>query len=159
MKRLEILAVGLVCGLVVSLVLNNVVLMEIQRLGRSYDELRQSYEELSLSFALQPPISKSQAIDIAIRYGGWSEATLKGREITATLCYARFYAGTESYNGFEVLYRVAEPVSDYSQVHIADETYRYIWWVIVQQEPKPVHAPPPSHYIIDATTGEVIYAI
>ena len=72
-----------------------------------------------------------------------------------------FYDGTgnnRSY-GFEVLYQVAEPVSNYSQVRIGDETYRYVWWVIVQQEPKPVHAPPPGHYIMDATTGEVIYAI
>ena len=43
MKRLEILAVGLVCSLVVSLILNVVVLMEIQGLRRSYHELVQSW--------------------------------------------------------------------------------------------------------------------
>ncbi len=43
MKRLKILAICLVCGLVVSLALNVVVLMEIRGLRRSYDQMASSW--------------------------------------------------------------------------------------------------------------------
>ena len=45
MRSLEILAVGLVAGLVASLVLNAVVLLEIRRLRSSYHELAGSWRE------------------------------------------------------------------------------------------------------------------
>ena len=160
LPRIPVSSLGVIilCGLAASLIVNAVVLTEIQGLRLSYDELRRSYEELSLSVVLQPPISKSQAIDIAIGYGGWNETTLKGMEVTATLCYARLFDETVNGRryGYEVLYRVTEPVSDYGQVRVGNETYGYVWLVIVDESFYYV-SDGPFRCIIDAETGEVLY--
>jgi len=163
-RRLEVLTVGLICGVVISLIVNVVILMENQRLRRSYDELYRSYDELYQTYLstitptkISPPISKLEAIYIALEYGGWNETTLKGMEVTATLYYMKFYNSTEKREyGYEVLYQVTEPVSDYSPVRIGDVTYRYIWMVVVEQVGRAISIPPPGLYNVDAATGEVI---
>ena len=151
-KKSLILLVVLVCGMVVSLGVNIFVLNEIQGLRQSYERLYEIY----LSLAIQPPISKPHAVDIALKYGGWNETTLKTLEVTATLYHLKFYNETTDGTtyGFEVLHQVTEPVWDYSPVRTSpDEVYRYVWMVRVTEEiPPPIERP----YLVDAATGEVI---
>jgi hypothetical protein len=174
-RRLEVLTVGLICCVVISLIVNVVVLMDNQRLRRSYDELYRSYDELDQTYLstvtptkISPPISKLEAIYIALEYGGWNETMLKGMEITATLYYMKFdpgyieYRGAERicHGGVEALYQVTEPVSDYSPVRVemwyGNVTYRYMWEVVVEQVGPFKSIPPPGLYCVDAATGEVV---
>ena len=150
-RRLEVLTVGLLCVVGVSLIVNVVVLMENQELRRLYDELYQT----SLSTTISPPISKSEAVHIALEYGGWNETTLKDMVVTARLEYSKFYNSTKE-RSYEHLYDVTDPVSDYSPVRIGDVTYRYVWVVVVHQVGPIRSIPPPGLYYVDAAAGEVI---
>ena len=160
---------SLICGMVVSLIVNIIVLMENQELRRSYDESYQTYlSSFLINLSFSPPILKCKAIHIALEYGRWNEATLKGMEVTASLCYMKFdpgyieYRGGEyvCHGGVEVLYEVTEPVSDYSPVCVemwyGNVTYQYVWIVIVSQAGKDKSIPPPGLYYVDSATSEVI---
>jgi hypothetical protein len=142
MRLLEALTVGLICGLVVSLIVNVFVLKENQELRR-------------LSTAISPPISKSDAIRTSLEYGRWDETTLKDMVADATLSYSKFYNSTGGW-GYEPLYDITEHVSDYSPLHIGVVTYRYVWVVVVRQTGRFRTIPPPGLYYVDAATGEVI---
>jgi len=172
MSRLEILVAGLVCGLVVSLGVNVFVLIELRELrlsyrelSQSYDELWQSYEKLREMLVGQPPISKSQAIDIALEYGGWNETMIKDMKVTAGLNYVMFQNTSYSRGyGIMILHDVTGYVSDYSpketcfsRNHYFYEciAHRYVWIVVVQK--KGFHTiPPPGYYYVDAATSEVL---
>lgn len=172
-RRLEVLTVGLVCGVVVSSIVNVVVLMENQKLHRLYDEVYQTYLSTIAPTTISPPISKPEAIHIALEYGGWNETTLKDMLATATLYYVKFdpryveYRGAERilHGGVEKLYRVTEPVSDYSPVRVemwyGNVTYRYVWVVGIMPLYEIVHhvlsVPPSGLYYVDAATGEVVW--
>lgn len=152
-RRLEVLTVGLICGVVVSLIVNVVVLMESQKLRRLYDQVYQAYLSTIVPTTISPPISKPEAIHLALEYGRWNETTLKDMVVGATLYYMKFWR-----KGLEGLYEVAEPVSDYSPVRIDDVTYRYVWVVSTRRVGPVQSAPPPGYalYYVDAATGEVI---
>ena len=152
-KRLEVLTVVLICGVVVSLIVNVVVLMENQKLRRLYDQVYQAYLSTIAPTTISPPISKPEAIHLALEYGRWNETTLKDVVVGAHLHYVKFF-----YNGHEWLYEVTEPVSDYSPVRIDDVTYRYVWVVGTQRVGPVMSIPPPGYtlYYVDAATGEVI---
>jgi len=172
LRRLEALTLGLICSVIVLLIINVVVLMENQELRRSYDELQQTYFSTITPTTISPPISKPEAIYIALEYGRWNETTLEGMETTANLYYMKFdpgyieYRGAERicHGGVEVVCQVTEPVSDYSPVRVemwyGNVTYRYIWTVVVRSLYEIVHhiisIPPPGLYYVDAATGEII---
>jgi len=186
MSRLRILAAGLTCGLIISLAVNVGVaweLMELYRereiyrdLSRNYDKLQasclsllESYRELKakLNESLSPsnpPISKSEAIDIALEYGGWNETTLKDMRVSAGLNYVMFHNSSYWGYGFTPLHDVTGYVSDYSPYetcsgrdHYAYDciTHRYVWTVVVQEAGYVLSIPPPGQYFVDAATGEV----
>jgi len=171
-RRLEALTVGFICSVIVLLIINVVVLIENQELRRSYYELQQTYLSTITPAKISPPISKSEAIHMALEYGRWNETTLKGMVATANLCYMKFdpgyieYRGSERicHGGVEVLWQVTEPVSDYSPVSVemwyGNVTYRYVWTVVVRSFYEIVHhifsIPPPGLYYVDAATGEII---
>jgi hypothetical protein len=153
-----------------------------QDLLASFDELKASFDELKTSFdelnqtnwemeikyldleasflglfddPFSPPVSKFQAILMALEHGGWNSSNLRGLVVTASLDYMRFWA-TKMGSGFEVLHEVKNPVSDYSPVVEGDITYRYVWYVIVAQAGPWRTIPPPGSYFVDAATGEIV---
>ena len=152
--------VALILGLVVSMIVNAIVLWDDYRLRLSKGELEQKYSDLEASFLglfddpFSPPVSKLQAILIALEHGGWKSSNLRGLVVTAVLQYMRFWSDGGA--GGEVLHEVRNPVSDYSSVVEGDTTYRYVWCVTVR-EPGPGRTiPPPGFYIVDAATGEIV---
>lgn len=184
-EKSRVLVWGLASGLVVSLLGNLILaqrLMESQRLNydlssardelrQSYDDLLQSYEELEETYTPEPPISKDQAIDIALdRYGQWNETSLEGMKVTASLGY---YLFRKSPREFQFLHEVIAHVSDYGPddrsiwsgtcgegediilIPLGRDciTFRYCWFVIIVPEYLDVPAPA---YWIDASTGEVV---
>lgn len=129
-------------------------------LNRTIQEMKIKYSDLKASFLglfddpFHPPVSKLQAIMIALEHGGWNSSNLGGMVVTASLEYMRFWA-TEGGSGGEVLQEVREPVSDYSPVVEGDATYRYVWYVIVRRAGPPWPMPT-GLYIVDAATGEIV---
>ena len=162
MSRLKILLASLICSLIISLAFNIILaweLMENRDLSQAYDQLRQSYDELKEIYLLpEPPISKSQAIDIALRCGGWNETSLQGMKVSATLDFIVFRTGPD-YVEFLYLHQVTGHVSDYRPREICQNgtctTFRYIWVVSVTEADHIVLIPPPGLYYVDPVTGEV----
>jgi hypothetical protein len=187
-------------GLVASLILNAVVLLDDYKLRLSKDELEEGYTDLENSFdelnstycelnhtywelginysnlefkysdlegsflglfddPLSPPVSKLQAIDIALEHGGWNSSNLMGKVVTAGLWYIRFWAEDASVVVVEVPHEVEEPVLDYSPVVESDVTYRYVWHVVVEKAGSIKGIPPPGLYYVDAATGEIVFSI
>ena len=143
------------------------LLASFDELKASFDVLNQTsweleikYSDLEASFLglfddpLSPPVSKLQAIMIALEHGGWSSSNLRGMVVTANLKYVRFWVDDGS--GYEVLHEVEEPVSDYSPVVEGDTTYRYVWGVTVRELGPGRTIPPPGFYIVDAAMGEIV---
>lgn len=151
---------ALILGLSISLIVNAVVLMDDYRLRLSIGELERKYSDLEGSFQalfddpLSPPVSKLQAIDIALEKGGWNGSDLRGMVVTAGLKYVRFWVDDGS--GGEVLREVREPVPDFSPVFEGDTTYRYVWYVVVRRAGPGIEIPPPGLYVVDAATGEIV---
>ena len=171
----RILVWGLACGLVVS-VLGNLILaqrfMESQMLSHdlslAYDDLLQSYEELEETYTPKPPISKDQAIDIALEYGQWNETSPEGMEVTASLEY---YMSSKTAKEFQFhrLHEVIAHMSDYGpdgtcrggNIIIIPSgrdciTFRYCWVIVILPEDMPSPVGKPSYWV-DASTGEVVF--
>jgi hypothetical protein len=141
-------------------------------LNSTYCELNSTYRELGIKYSdlekrylglfddpLSPPVSKLQAIDIAMEHGGWDSSNLRGKVVTAGLWYMRFWAEDVSVVVVEVPHEVEEPVSDYSPVVEGDVTYRYVWHVVVEKAGSIKSIPPPGLYYVDAATGEIVFSI
>jgi hypothetical protein len=141
-------------------------------LNSTYCELNSTYRELSIKYSdleksylglfddpLSPPVSKLQAIDIALEHGRWNSSNLRGKVVTAGLWYMRFWAEDVSVVVVEVPHEVEEPVSDYSPVVEGDVTYRYVWHVVVEKAGPIKGIPPPGLYYVDAATGEIVFSI
>lgn len=135
-------------------------------LKASFDELNQTnweieirYSDLEASFLglfddpFSTPVSKLQAIQIALEHEGWNSLNLRGLVVTASLEYVCFWA-TKMGSGFEVLHEVKNPVSDYSPDVDLERAYRYVWYVIVAQAGSGRSIPPLGSYFVDAATGE-----
>jgi hypothetical protein len=141
-------------------------------LNSTYCELNSTYRELGIKYSdleksylglfddpLSPPVSKLQAIDIAMEHGGWNSSNLRGKVVPAGLWYMRFWAEDVSVVVVEVPFEVEEPVSDYSPVVEGDVTYRYVWHVVVEKAGPIKGIPPPGLYYVDAATGEIVFSI
>lgn len=158
---------GLTCGLIVSLLGNfflTQMFMESQNLNRdlssAYDELQQSYQELEETYSPKPPVSKDQAIDIALEYGEWNETSLADMEVTANLDYYMYLKrGSESTISF--LHNVVAHVPDYAPKEMGTNgwrtTFRYVWVVVVSQREGGKSIPPPGLYHVDASTSDVVF--
>lgn len=170
-RTLESLAVVLFCLLFVSLVFNFVAFVRIIQLeeyrleygflSEAYQRLQESYDELKETYLPRPPISKSEAVDLALKYGGWNETALKGMEVTASLDYVMFRRGP-TFTEFAFLHEVDAHVSDYSSKETCHDgdctTFRYVWTVaVLKVEETPVKTIT-THglYHVDASTGEAI---
>jgi len=138
-------------------------------LNQSYTDLNQRYLALNQTYnqliddinhfnniinqdsAFQTPISKSQAIRIALAYGGWNATSLREQTVGANLRYFAFDAdgSVERYLG-----EVFEPAENYFPVQEGTLTYRYVWLVFISTSgPFPfVH----TAYYIDASSGEIL---
>ena len=163
MSRLEILVAGLFCGLIISLAFNVNMAWELMKsqklyrdLSRDYDELRQSYDQLNESPSpSEPPVSKSEAIGIALEYGGWNETSLKGMVVSAALAYYCIDGG------ITLLHQVAGHIADFGPRTVGNATFRYLWVVAVSKKEAPSggagsHSiPPPGLYFVDPMTGDV----
>jgi hypothetical protein len=119
------------------------------------------------------PVSKGEAVAKALSSGGWNSTSLMGKEITANLCYVKFwYSDKGSGQGFQMLDKVTAPVNDYSpraeyNVTLTDVFppvkatvwYRYVWTVSVHSVRREggfsiiVRG---DFYYVDASTGEII---
>ena len=154
------LKVVLILCLAASVIVNAVVLWYDYRLRLSKGKLEQKYSDLEASFLglfddpFSPPVSKPQAILIALEHGEWKSSNLRGMVVTSSLKYVRFWVDDGS--GYEVLHEVKEPVSDYSPVAEGEATYRYVWGVIVRRVGMGITIPPSGLYIVDAATGEIV---
>ena len=132
-------------------------------LNSTYWELEQKYSNLEGSYLglfddpLSPPVSKLQAIDIALEHSGWNSSNLRGKVVTDSLWYMRFWA--DDVSRVEAPHKVEEPVSDYSPVVEGDVTYRYVWYVVVEKAGPIRTIPPPGLYYVYATTGEIVLSI
>jgi hypothetical protein len=194
-------------GLVASLILNAVMLLDdrdlrlskdeleegytglensfdelkasLDELNRTYCELNSTYWELGINYSdlefkysdleerflglfddpFSPPVSKLQAIDIALEHGGWNSSNLREKVVTAGLWYMRFWAEDVSVVVVELPHEVEEPVSDYSPVVEGNVTYRYVWHVVVEKAGPIKGIPPPGLYYVDAGTGEIVFSI
>ncbi len=140
----------------------NALSTEISELRSSFDELNRSYGELYGTYlsvfpsndSLKPPVSKLEAVIIALEHGKWNATTLIGYDVSVRLIYSKFQYWRGGM-GYELLHYVTEPVSDYSAVQVDDTIYRYLWYVIVNHIGRG-SIPPPGDYLIDAATGEII---
>jgi len=130
----------------------------LDRLNESYAQLISDIDhfnaQINQNSTFQTPISKSQAIGIALVYGGWNVSLLEGMAVEASLRYMGFEQTANSYS-FWVISEVATPPSSYSALQNGTITYRYIWYVIVHDEYL-LSIPPPGTYFIDAATGEIV---
>jgi hypothetical protein len=188
--------VVLIFGLIVSMVVNAVTLLDNRELRLSKEEVEESYTDLENSFdelkasldelnnaycelnrtywelgikysdlegsylalfddPFSPPVSKLQAILIALKHGGWNSSNLRGMAVTASLKYIYFRVAEKEYEA-GILHEVMEPVSDYSPVVEGDVTYRYAWFVNVEKAGPRWSMPWPELYVVDAATGEIV---
>ncbi len=151
--------------------------LDIDSLNQIYHNLNQSYNDLNQSFlainqiysqliddinhykdatnqnsTFRTPISKSQAIKIALAISGWNATFLRGKTVDATLQYmiiTKVGLG-ESWRISDVV----EPAESYSPVQNGAITYRYVWNVFFSSpEPNIVMQ---TGSLIDASSGEIL---
>jgi hypothetical protein len=107
---------------------------------------------------VKPPITKLEAVAIALSSDNWNSSSLKGLEVSASLTYVRFFYGKSGERGFKYLNDVNEPVDDYSpraEYNVTEPGayppvkgtmwYRYVWVVNVESGP-PYSIPPTAYY-------------
>jgi len=118
---------------------------------------------------VKPPITKLEAVAIALSSDNWNSSSLRGLEVSASLAYVGFFYAKSGETGFEYLRDVNEPVDDYSPRAEYNVTmpgayppvigtmwYRYVWVVTVHESGPGRSIPPPAYYYVDASSGEII---
>jgi hypothetical protein len=124
----------------------------LQGLGTTDQEYFQ--HQVNQSSAFQTPISKSQAIAIALAYGGWNATSLRGQVVVGRLDRIDFNASCACW---EMRSFVAEPVANYSMSESlveGDVIRTWYEWVVMVGDYGPY---PPFHscYCVNAETGGV----
>ena len=179
-----VLAVALALTTVFALYNDQVQTQNFSNLNQNYQSLNQSYNNLNQSYndlaqltdeligngsLIYPPVSASQALQIAFNGWGLNETSLLDYKVTVQLDYVtlinfttyNLLTGGES-QGVEihVINQVTEPVSNYSAVIVNGSTYHYAWAVALQPANAPsnlyVIYPNYPDYYIDASTGQVL---
>jgi len=114
---------------------------------------------LSRSYNFSPPVSMYNSLETALESDQWNASSLNDKIVRASLEYWEFWSNSSS-SGSELLYYVMQPAKDYSPVQVNDTTYRYIWDIVVVQNPSPtagVTWHPFGLYYVDAATGEIFH--
>jgi cell division protein FtsL len=163
----------------------------ISNLNNSFSDLNQNYAHvvndlnyyndlINQNSSFLTPISESQAIRMALAYGGWNATSLEGYWVNATLLYVSYTDVTANSNITTVYIRfgtaignsssgipihayilsilntVVEPVADYSPVTDGNTTYHYTWEVFVHPGGVYTWEGPAAFCFIDAATGEIL---
>jgi len=106
-------------------------------------------------YDFSPPISMYQALIIAFEGEGWNASRLveENRTVSVELVYVEIYK-TNTSEGFQMLYEVTRPPTDYSPLRINYTTYRYTWSISILHVGYPCMAT--FNYQVDAATGEIV---
>jgi len=140
----------------------NMTIMELNHTLRTYQTLvnelnhtvavdsliQQGYRDLFFSNII-PPITKPDAVRIALNYANWTDEELSGKMITATLKWI-VVSNIEGHTSvFESIRDVTQPRDDYSPKYEGGLVFRYAWQVVVA-----FVIPSDLEYWVDASTGE-----
>jgi hypothetical protein len=147
--------------------------LENQNLKKSLTELTtktailQSYAlGYDTNATVQPPVSKLQAVMLALQYGHWNSTSLSGMRVNASIRYYE-HITTERGGSFKLSY-INTSVSDYSQKIEHNVTIprtdlgsgtligRYVWAVDIVESGYQRYYRWPS-YMVDVNTGEVFF--
>ena len=140
----------------------NTTIMELNHTLRTYHTLvnelnhtvavdsliQQGYRDLFFS-NMTPPITKPDAVRIALNYANWTDEELSGKMITATLKWIVVSHVEGHTYVFESIREVTYPTDDYSPKYEGDLIFRYAWQVVVASA-----KPSDLEYWVDASTGE-----
>lgn len=132
------------------------------------------------NYSFSPPISKYQAIDIALASDGWNQSSLENMTVHATLEKMVFYTNGSALldyadkenvtltgypsasdpsigtmTGFESLGEVTAPIDNYQPQFYDQVTVRYIWSITVTQNGGST-IPPAGLSFVDASSGEIV---
>jgi len=120
-----------------------------------------------LTSNVTPPVSKLEAVGIALSKSGWNSTSLKDKEVSATLIYASFFYSDVG-SSFRTVYEVNTNLGDYSpkvEYNVTDPHmtpqrkgtmwYRYVWRVVISNQGFWKSIPPSGQYCVDASTGEL----
>jgi hypothetical protein len=99
---------------------------------------------------VNPPITKPEAVRIALNYGNWTQEKLSGKPITAVLKWIIVSHFDGHISVFELNREVTQPKDDYSPKQEGELVFRYAWQVVVA-----FTEPYDTEYWVDASTGEV----
>jgi hypothetical protein len=111
--------------------------------------VQQSYRNLFFS-NITPPVTKPDAVRIALNHGNWTEEKLSGKMITATLKWIVVSHVEGRTYVFESIMEVTQPRDDYSPRQEGDLVFRYAWQVVVA-----FAIPSDAEYWVDVSNGEV----
>lgn len=177
MKIARVIIAILAIGLAVSMSVNawqydsnQQLNLRLETLNQSLAQVSQDLEEalqqiscydsehflsqVNQSSAFQTPVSKSQAIALALAYGGWNETNLRGQLVVGRLDRIDFNASCACWERRSF---VADPGADYSmsETLVEGDVIRtwYEWVVMVGNlGPYPLFH---SCYCVDAENGQV----
>lgn len=157
-----VLAIALVITMAFSIYNYQLQTQNFNNLNQSYTSLSNLLSSIQMSESsstIHPPISKVQALLIALNYGGWNATSLQGMVIDVELFNLTIWHNG-GYWGIDTQ-PVTEPVSNYSAVTVINSsfpsiytTYSYAWQITIQYSNGYAN-PPPGYYYVDAATGEV----
>jgi DNA-binding transcriptional ArsR family regulator len=104
---------------------------EMAQLNQSYTQLLSDMEHFNSQVDQQSPfltrISKSQAIRIALAYGGWNASSLRGQTVTGTL----YYVACNTSSNWRARTNVTEPAASYSPINDGEMEYFYEWYITI----------------------------
>jgi hypothetical protein len=128
------------------------IIMKLNKTIVNNNFVARSYSELFFS-TFKPPVSRLDAVSLALEYGNWTAEKLEGIRLTSTLKWARF---TKQYNYTYVwvaIDEVTEPKTDYAPKYYEGEVFRYVWQVTMGNWAYNSYVD--QEYWIDASSGEV----
>ncbi len=134
------------------------------------EQLRSSLQTYAKLFDsnIVPPVTKMEAVGRALAYNGWNSTRLNGMVVEAKLAYVSMFSGEWlGSSSFEYLETVTHPVDYYaprvehnvtvpgSPMDVGTMTYRYVWYIVVEEASGIRGIPPPGLYLVDASDGTV----
>jgi len=104
---------------------------EMAQLNQSYTQLLSDMEHFNSQVDQQSPfltrISKSQAIRIALAYGGWNASSLRGQTVAGTL----YHVTCNTSSNWRARTNVTEPAASYSPINDGEMEYFYEWYITI----------------------------
>jgi len=129
----------------------------LSALNQSYSQLLSDIDhfnrQVDQTSFLMTPISKSQAIAIALAYGGWNATSLRGLAVVGKL---ERVAYNNTSGEYEREY-VTVPLAEYSKTAEGSMEYWYEWAIVIKIDGLyPIYR---ALYSVDAVNGQVLSAI